>query len=66
MNITRCARLCAALALPPVALLAAEFAHAQSPAGWKPDRQVTLLVPYNPGGGTDATARAVASRLSVI
>ena len=33
---------------------------------WKPERQVTLVVPYNPGGGTDATARAVAGRLSLL
>jgi len=40
-------------------------AGAQAPA-WTPDRQVTLVVPYNPGGGTDATARAVASRLALL
>lgn len=40
-------------------------AQAQGPA-WMPERQVTLIVPYNPGGGTDATARAVASRLAVL
>jgi tripartite-type tricarboxylate transporter receptor subunit TctC len=31
---------------------------------WKPDRPVTLVVPYAAGGGTDATARAVSKRLS--
>lgn len=65
MDITRRARRYAAFALS-AALLAAPLAHAQSPAAWKPERQVTLVVPYNPGGGTDATARAVASRLSTI
>lgn len=38
-------------------------AHAQQ-ATWKPDRAVTLVVPYNAGGGTDAAARAVSKRLS--
>jgi tripartite-type tricarboxylate transporter receptor subunit TctC len=33
---------------------------------WKPDRPVTLVVPYAPGGGTDATARAVSKRLSTL
>lgn len=33
-------------------------------AVWKPGRPVTIVVPYAPGGGTDATTRAVARRLS--
>jgi len=41
-------------------------ASAQAQTAWAPQRPVTLVVPYNPGGGTDATARAVASRLSVL
>ncbi|OZI71459.1 tripartite tricarboxylate transporter substrate binding protein [Bordetella genomosp. 12] len=32
-------------------------------ATWKPERQVTIVVPYVPGGGTDATARATAKLL---
>ena len=46
------------------ALGAASAAHAQ--ATWKPDRQVTLVVPYSPGGGTDAQSRAVARELQRI
>lgn len=48
-----------ALALAAMAVTA--FAHAQ-PA-WKPDRPVTIVVPYVPGGGTDASARATAKLL---
>lgn len=33
---------------------------------WKPERPVTLIVPYSPGGGTDAQARAVATELQRI
>ena len=33
---------------------------------WKPTKQVTIVVPYSPGGGIDATARAAAKQLSVI
>jgi len=33
---------------------------------WKPDRPVTLVVPYAAGGGTDATARAVSKQLNVL
>jgi len=29
-------------------------------ADWKPDRPVTMVVPYAAGGGTDAQARVVA------
>jgi len=54
----------ALLALLGAATLGAAAAHAEG--AWTPERQVTLIVPYNPGGGTDATARAVASRLSVL
>ena len=53
------------LAIALIATLgAASAAHAQ--ATWKPDRQVTLVVPYSPGGGTDAQSRAVARELQRI
>ena len=42
--------------------LGARAAHAQSPA-W-PNRFVRLVVPFPPGGGTDAIARVIAGRLS--
>jgi tripartite-type tricarboxylate transporter receptor subunit TctC len=35
-------------------------------ADWKPDRPVTLVVPYSPGGGTDAQTRVVAKELQQI
>ncbi|NML46731.1 tripartite tricarboxylate transporter substrate binding protein [Ramlibacter sp. G-1-2-2] len=43
-------------------LLPAALAQATAPA-WKPDRPVTIVVPYSPGGGTDIATRAVASWL---
>lgn len=33
-------------------------------AEWKPNRTVTLVVPYSPGGGTDVMARKIAEQLS--
>ncbi len=42
--------------------LMATAAHAQT--AWKPDRPVTLVVPYSPGGGTDVMARQVAKVLT--
>jgi tripartite-type tricarboxylate transporter receptor subunit TctC len=53
-------RAVAALALAacvPVAAIAAD---------WKPDHPVTLVVPYSPGGGTDAQTRVVAKELQQI
>ena len=44
--------------------LGAAGAHAQ--ATWKPERPVTLVVPYSPGGGTDVMARLVAKELTRI
>ena len=50
----------AAVVLATVAAPAA----AQAAVGWRPDRPVTLIVPYSPGGGTDALARHVAKELA--
>src|SRR5437868_3894744 len=46
--------------------LAACLPVAAIPAGWKPDHPVTLVVPYSPGGGTDAQTRVVAKKLQQI
>jgi len=54
-----------ALALALIATVGGgSAAHAQTT--WKPDKQVTLVVPYSPGGGTDAQSRAVARELQRI
>ena len=60
INLSRRALLAAAL--PAFAIGAA---HAQSAADAEtyPDRQVTFIVPFAPGGGTDTLARLLADRL---
>ncbi|MBB5693234.1 Bug family tripartite tricarboxylate transporter substrate binding protein [Muricoccus pecuniae] len=51
------------LTLALAAALPAGAALAQPvPAGW-PDRPLRLVLPYTPGGGTDAVARALGARL---
>lgn len=47
-----------------VALGASSWVQAQGV--WKPDRPVTIVVPYSPGGGTDALARHVSKELARI
>ncbi|MFZ9408222.1 MAG: Bug family tripartite tricarboxylate transporter substrate binding protein [Burkholderiaceae bacterium] len=51
------------LALPLVLASALLVAPAQA-ADWKPQRPITLIVPYSPGGGTDALARFLARELA--
>ncbi|WP_342452835.1 Bug family tripartite tricarboxylate transporter substrate binding protein [Pararoseomonas indoligenes] len=52
-----------AFLLSLLATAIADPALAQIPAGW-PDRPFRLVLPYTPGGGTDAVARALGARLN--
>ena len=52
----------AAAALAPAML--ARIARAQEPTSHWPTRFVRLIVPFPPGGGTDAVARVLTARLS--
>jgi tripartite-type tricarboxylate transporter receptor subunit TctC len=55
----------ATVAVAAVALTGAIMpAHAQDPAKDYPSKNVTLVVPFPPGGGNDAMARIMADRLS--
>jgi len=58
-SFARCTRYAFALLAVGAAL---NIAHAAEPA--YPNRPVRLVVPFSPGGGTDATARIVAPRMS--
>jgi tripartite-type tricarboxylate transporter receptor subunit TctC len=52
-----------AYALAGAALVAAA-PHALAQAKWQPTKPIRMLVGFAPGGGTDATARPIAQRLS--
>ncbi|MBW6397414.1 tripartite tricarboxylate transporter substrate binding protein [Roseomonas sp. HJA6] len=52
MTLSRRGLVAAALATPALA-------HAQG-AAWRPDRQITMIVAYAAGGGTDTAARTIA------
>lgn len=51
MNATRRGVIAAALAVPAIA---------RAQGGWRPDRQITMIVAYAAGGGTDTAARTIA------
>lgn len=57
-------RLPLALGLAPLLLLSLAPAQASAQAGSYPDKPITVLVGYPPGGSTDLTGRAVADQLS--
>ncbi len=46
------------------AALSANVVAATAAAEWKPTKPIRMLVGFAPGGGTDATARAMGSKLS--
>ena len=55
--------LAASLAAAAMLVSATSPTHAVAQEGWMPDRRVTIVVPFNPGGSADRMARAVASFL---
>ncbi|WP_158618409.1 tripartite tricarboxylate transporter substrate binding protein [Candidimonas sp. SYP-B2681] len=50
--------------LTAVAALGLAFANAHAEPNKYPSRQVTIVVPFSPGGGTDTTTRLLAQKLS--
>jgi hypothetical protein len=51
MKLSRRALLASALATPAIA---------RAQGGWRPDRQITMIVAFAAGGGTDVAARTIA------
>ena len=51
MKLSRRALIASALATPAIA---------RAQGGWRPDRQITMIVAFAAGGGTDLAARTIA------
>lgn len=66
MYLPKALRRFAWLSIAMAAAICAAAPAARAQQAWKPDRPVTIVVPYSPGGGTDTLARFMSRELSRI